>query len=251
MPKLFATVLVLASAPLLACNSPSSPPPPEPTPDLNATVEAVAATKLALPTAAPTSTPGPTATPTPVPTATPIPTPTPTAAPEPTPTPAPIPEPTLTPLPTATPRPIATPTGVPTATPRPGRIRPGEWEWFAKENSRYGFLQAGDYAVSTEGKLSRAPGDRPEKRPVFGISQRDCGVLVFIFWNTKIQDSSEVSMMTGTGTGRKYDLDGDTVTRLRWDASVGMLQRMAPRLFTPIAPPGHIRVVARRSSWIL
>ena len=215
MPKLFATVLVLASAPLLACNSPSSPPPPEPTPDLNATVEAaVAATKLALPTATPTPTPEPTATHTPVPTATPIPTPTPTATPE----------PTLTPLPTATPRPTATPAGVPTATPRPGRIRPGEWEWFDKENSRYGFLQAGDYAVSTEGKLSRALGDRPEKRPVFGISQRDCGVLIFIFWNTKIQDSSEVSMsevsmFTGTGTGRKFDLDEDTKTQLRWDAS--------------------------------
>ena len=219
MPKLFATVPALASAPLLACNSPSSPPPPEPTPDLNATVEAaVAATKLALPTAAPTPTPEPTATHTPVPTATPIPTPTPTATPE----------PTLTPLPTATPRPTATPTGVPTATPRPGRIRPGEWEWFDKENSRVGFLQAGDYAVITEGKLSRAPGDRPEQRPVFGIGQTNCGVLVFTFWNTKVKDPPEVRMFTGTGTGRQFDLDGDTKTQLRWDASEDGTQSFCP-----------------------
>ena len=128
-----------------------SQPPPTPTPDLEATIEAmvqeaiptptptpttnveatiasgVQATMEAMPT--PTATPEPTPTHTPTPTATPVPTPThtptPTATPvptpthTPTPTATPVPTPTYTPTPTPTPVPTPTNTPTPTATPTP------------------------------------------------------------------------------------------------------------------------------------
>lgn len=115
-----APALPPAAAPLVAAT---------PTPDLQATVQAMVS--AALPTETPTPTPDVAATiaasvsatiavqPTPLPrptaTATPVPTPTPTPRPDDTPTPIP----TATPVPTATPRPTPTPTPVPTATPRP------------------------------------------------------------------------------------------------------------------------------------
>ena len=140
------TTLILAVAFLLvAC---SQPPPPTPTPDIEATVQA--AVQKALPTAtntpepdfqatvhagiagtmevlartpSPTPVPEPTATPIPLPTPTPTPVPTDTPTPTPTDTPTPIPTNTPTPTFTATPTPTHTPTAthtpVPTATPVP------------------------------------------------------------------------------------------------------------------------------------
>ena len=120
--KFFITLFVLGII-LSACTAP-----PEPTPDLPATVTALVTARLAdIPTATPqpTSTPYPTftpyPTPTPVPTATPYPTytPLPTLAPLPTYTPYP----TATRYPTSTPRPTYTPyptlRALPTSTPRP------------------------------------------------------------------------------------------------------------------------------------
>ena len=124
--RFFLSLLILGIV-FSACTAP-----PEPTPDLRATVTARVTARLAeIPTATPepTSTPyltfTPYPTPTPTPTATPYPTatltltsaprPTATARPTSTPYPTNTPEPTATP----TPRPTATPTPWPTATPTP------------------------------------------------------------------------------------------------------------------------------------
>ena len=86
---------------------------PAPTPNVRATVQAgVQATMEAM---APTPTATPTRTPTAIPTLTPVPTPTATSTPEPTPTLTPVP----TPTPTSTPEPTSTPTPAPTSTPMP------------------------------------------------------------------------------------------------------------------------------------
>jgi len=130
--KLPISITVLIGILVLACSS-AAPAPAEPTPNIDATVEARVAQERAVdatvearakelvaeqPTATPypTYTPVPTATPPPVPTATPTPVPTPTPAPTPTsvPTPTPVPAPTAVPTPTPTP----TPTLRPTPTPR-------------------------------------------------------------------------------------------------------------------------------------
>ncbi len=140
-----ARLCLVASALLLAAGC-AQPPPPEPTPDIDAIVQAaiakampaeapstapdvratvqagVQATMEALaltPTVTPTPTPIPTPTPTrtSTPTRTPIPTPTPTNTPPPTPTFTPVP----TPIPTHTPAP--TPTSTPTSTPSPAPVR--------------------------------------------------------------------------------------------------------------------------------
>lgn len=108
-PDLQATVQAMVSAALPTDT-------PTPTPDVAATIAASVSATIAV---QPTPLPRPTATATPVPTPTPTPrpndtpTPIPTATPIPTPTPTPVP--TATPRPTPTPRPTATP--VPTATP--------------------------------------------------------------------------------------------------------------------------------------
>ena len=108
--------------------------PTDPTPDIEATVQAAVAMAILSPT--PTSTPdaeatiaakvrstveamAPSPTSTPVPTATPIPTSTPTATPTSTPTPIPTSTPTPTPTSTPTPIPTSTPTPTPTSTPTP------------------------------------------------------------------------------------------------------------------------------------
>ena len=93
--KLPVVLAVLIGALVLACSS-AAPVPAEPTPNIDATVEARVGQML---TKIPTETPIPT--PTPVPTATPVPTPT--------------PAPTATPIPT----PTSTPTQTPTPTPGP------------------------------------------------------------------------------------------------------------------------------------
>ena len=123
-PDLQATVQAMVSAAL-----PTDA--PTPTPDVNATIEASVSATMAVqptptppPTATPTPTPWPTPTPTPWPTPTPTPWPTPTSTPWPTPTPTPWPTPTPTPWPTPTPTPRPTPTPVPTATPRPTATPP-------------------------------------------------------------------------------------------------------------------------------
>ena len=86
---------------------------PAPTPNVRATVQAgVQATMEAM---SPTPTATPTRTPTAIPTLTPVPTPTATSTPEPTPTLTPVP----TPTPTSTPEPTSTPTPAPTSTPMP------------------------------------------------------------------------------------------------------------------------------------
>ena len=86
---------------------------PAPTPNVRATVQAeVQATMEAMP---PTPTATPIRTPTAIPTLTPVPTPTATSTPEPTPTLTPVP----TPTPTSTPEPTSTPTPAPTSTPMP------------------------------------------------------------------------------------------------------------------------------------
>ena len=125
------TLLLAVAFLLVAC---SQPPPPTPTVDLGATVQA--AVEKALPTA--TDTPEPdfqatvhagiagtmevlarTPSPTPIlqPTATPVPPPTPTPTPVPTDTPTPTPTDTATPIPTNTLTPTFTPTSTPTYTP--------------------------------------------------------------------------------------------------------------------------------------
>ena len=116
--RFFLSLLILGIV-LSACTAP-----PEPTPDLPATVTARVTARLAeIPTATPepTSTPYPTITPYPTPTPTPTATPYPTATPTQTSTPRPTATPRLTstPNPTNTPRPTATPTPRPTATPTP------------------------------------------------------------------------------------------------------------------------------------
>ena len=126
------TLLIAALFLLVAC---SQPPPPEPTVDIGATVEAAMEKALPMATNTPlpdfqatvragiagtmevlASTPG--STPVPSPTVTPIPTPTPTSTPtpEPTDTPTPVPTDTPTPIPTNTPTPTPTPTPTSTST---------------------------------------------------------------------------------------------------------------------------------------
>ena len=108
-PDIPATVTALAEQPTA---TPLPTQEPTPTPNIDATVEArLTATVAAMPTDTPVPADTPTPTPTPLPTATPMPTPTPT------PTARPTAVPTPTRFPTWTPRPIAT--SRPTATPRP------------------------------------------------------------------------------------------------------------------------------------
>ena len=116
--NLWLTVIVMLFLVVsLACAT-EEPPPPSPTPDIPATVQAIAATTIAEEMASqPTETPVPTATRKPTATTIPTPTPVPTATPAPTATPVPTPTPAPTPVPTATPRPTPTPT--PTTTPIP------------------------------------------------------------------------------------------------------------------------------------
>ena len=125
------TLLIAVAFLLVAC---SQPPPPEPTADIGATVQA--AVEKALPTATFTpepdlqatvhagiagtmevlaSTPSPTPVPEPIATLTPLP----TQSHIPTPTPAPTPTDTATPIPTNTPTPTHTPIPTPTDTPTP------------------------------------------------------------------------------------------------------------------------------------
>ena len=114
-PDLQATVQAMVSAALPTAT-------PTPTPDVAATIAAsVSATIAVQPTPRPRPTATATATPIPTPTPTPRPTPTPhpSATPTPVPTATPVPTPTPTPAPTATPRPTPTPTPQPTATPVP------------------------------------------------------------------------------------------------------------------------------------
>ena len=135
------SLLSLLGAAILWAAACSEPPPPAPTPDIDATVQAAIA--RAMPTEPPSPTPDvdatvqagvratmeaiPTPTPTPTPTATltPTPTPTPTNTPTKTPTRTPTKVPTRTPTNTSTPTPTmtATPTPTPTLTPRP-RLHP-------------------------------------------------------------------------------------------------------------------------------
>ena len=105
-PDVPATVSALAQEPTA---TPVPTPTPAPTPNIEATVEVrLAATMAARPTdtPVPTPTPQPTDTPTPTPTLTPTPTPTPTATPTTVPTATPTPRPTNTPRPTLTPTPL-------------------------------------------------------------------------------------------------------------------------------------------------
>ena len=114
---------------VLACST-VTPAPAEPTPNIDATVEAIIAQERAVDATVearakvlvaeqPTATTYPTYTP--VPTGTPPPQPanTPTLVPTATPTFVLAPTPTLTPTPTAVPTPVLTPTAVPTPTPMP------------------------------------------------------------------------------------------------------------------------------------
>ena len=116
-PDIAATVIALAEQPTA---TPLPVQEPAPTPNIDATVEArLAATVAAIPTATPVPTATPQPTHTPLPTYTPFPTATPTATPTsiPTPTPTPTARPTTTttttPQPTSTPRPTRTPTPTP------------------------------------------------------------------------------------------------------------------------------------------
>lgn len=125
------TFLLAVAFLLVAC---SQPPPPTPTPDIEATVQA--AVEKALPTATDTPEPDfqatvhagiagtmevlartPSPTPIPQPTATPVLPPTPTPTPVPPDTPTPTPTDTSTPSPTNTPTPTFTATSTPTHTP--------------------------------------------------------------------------------------------------------------------------------------
>ena len=120
-PNLDATVEARVGA-TLAAAAPTQVPQPAATPAIPPTASPEP-TPIAQPTSAPTATQAPTATATPIPTDTPAPntpTPVPTPTPTPVPTPTPIPAPTATPLPTQTPQPTATPTPIPTPTPVPG-----------------------------------------------------------------------------------------------------------------------------------
>jgi hypothetical protein len=140
VPSVQVAVLVALLMLVAACDFGTSPNPtplptytlyptytayPTPTPDLQATIEAVVQQRLGeiqaaatlVPTPTPTTIPTPTITPTPEPTATPTstPSPVPTATTIPTPTPIPTPRPT----PTPTPWPTTTPTPQPTSTQTP------------------------------------------------------------------------------------------------------------------------------------
>ena len=128
--KLTVVLAVLLGTLVLACST-VTPVPAEPTPNIDATVEARVAQERAVDATVearakelvaeqPTATPYPTYTP--VPTTTPLPKPTETPVPQPTNTPTSVPNPTS--VPTPTPRPL--PTAIPTPTPviaYEGRVR--------------------------------------------------------------------------------------------------------------------------------
>ena len=139
-----ATALLVLTAATLFCLAACFRP-TDPTPDIEATVQAAVAMAIPSPTPtstpdaeatiaakvrstveamapSPTSTPVPTATATPTATLTPIPTSTPTATPTSTPTPIPTSTPTPTPTNTPTPIPTSTPTPTPTPTSTPTPI---------------------------------------------------------------------------------------------------------------------------------
>ncbi len=137
-----------------------------------------------------------------------------------TPLPTDAPVPTWTPYLTYTTLPTGTPLPTPTPTATSGhesKHHPREWEWAETDGMVLSILQAADYAVVSGGELSRETGIRPAKRPAFLVSQFKCGIKASIVWQTPLFQPSKVTMMTGTATGRAFQLDGETKTVIEWD----------------------------------
>jgi len=143
--KLPVVLAVLIGTLVVACST-AAPAPVEPTPNIDATVEARLAEEKA---SLPTSIPSPTKTQAPLPTYTPHP----TYTPYPTPTPTPVPTviPTSTPVPTAIPTSSPYPTPTPTPTPSVYPVSSHPWPMFGGNALHTG---RSNYVGPTSGALA-------------------------------------------------------------------------------------------------